>query len=365
MKPFVYNVTLKALDDWSQNNPTDLQKVCKYLKDICEIRMKSEGEKIKLSDKYSASVISGMPAKYKKPNGKGPFELWISEGDSAASGMENNRDKETQGIFPIRGKLSNAFTTATKKFFENEEISSLLKIFGYQSYNKKFDPDKFRPEKVVIATDADADGSHIECLVAMFFLRYLPFVIEQGKLYSANPPLYGIEVKGGHKFFTDNYEYVEYVQSLFCKNNTIHNIKNKPMTKKAIVKILYDNIDYIKYIDHVSRIFSIDPKLLEFILYNVDSISNFNKFKKLIEKEYEFTKVRMENNIIIIRGLVGSKYQTVFCNQQLLDYSKPILYLINRSDNYYIINNRKSTLYDLLTMFNEYSPNITRYKGLG
>ena len=352
MKPFAYNVTLKALNDWSQNNPSDFQKICKYIKDICEIRVKSEGEKIKLSDKYNASVITGMPAKFKKANAKGPFELLICEGDSAASGMENNRNKDIQGIFPIRGKLINAFTTPMKRFFENEEISSLLKICGYQTYSKNLDPDKFKPEKVIIATDADADGSHIECLVAMFFLRYLPFVIEQGKLYAANPPLYGMETKNGHRFFANNYEYVEYVQTLFCKNNIIHNQKNKPMTKKEIVKVLYDNIDYVKMVNHISRIFSVDPKLLEFVLYNYNIINKFNKFKKTVEKEYKFVTVSQINGVAIIRGLVGSNYQTLFCNDQLLEYSKEIIKLIDKSDNYYIINRNKASIYDLLYMFN-------------
>ena len=103
MKGFIYDVTLKALENWAQSNPNELQKICKYLKEVCEIRMKSDNEKIKMSDKYTASVVSGMPAKYKKPNGKGPFELWIVEGDSCASAMENNRDKASQAIFPIRG----------------------------------------------------------------------------------------------------------------------------------------------------------------------------------------------------------------------------------------------------------------------
>lgn len=103
MKPYIYGVTLRALDGWAKNNPNELQKICKYLKEVCEIRMKSDNEKIKMSDKYTTSVVTGMPAKYKKPNGKGPFELWICEGDSAASGMENNRDKSCQAIFPIRG----------------------------------------------------------------------------------------------------------------------------------------------------------------------------------------------------------------------------------------------------------------------
>ena len=95
--------------------------------------------------------------------------------------MENNRDKQTQAIFPIKGKIINSFTTPTKKYFENEEVASLFKIFGYDKYSKNFDPAKFKPEKVIIATDADPDGSHITCLLFGLFLRYLPFVIEQGR----------------------------------------------------------------------------------------------------------------------------------------------------------------------------------------
>ena len=104
MKPFIYAETLKALEQWASTNPADLQKISKYLKEVCEIRSKSDNEKVKMSDKYTDSVVTGMPAKYKKPNGKGPFELWIVEGDSCASAMENNRDKQTQAIFPIKGK---------------------------------------------------------------------------------------------------------------------------------------------------------------------------------------------------------------------------------------------------------------------
>jgi DNA gyrase/topoisomerase IV subunit B len=180
MKPFTYQVTIKALNEWAKNNPAELQKVSKYLKEVCEIRMKTDNEKVKMSDKYTSSVITGMPAKYKKPNGKGPFEFWIVEGDSCASAMENNRDKSCQAVFPIRGKLINAFTTATKRYFDNEEVASIFRICGYNGYQKKFDPNQFKPSKVVIAADGDADGSHIQCLVFGLFLRYLPFVIEQG-----------------------------------------------------------------------------------------------------------------------------------------------------------------------------------------
>ena len=366
IKPFITNATLKALDQWATTNPADLQKVSKYLKEVCEIRSKSDNEKIKMSDKYTSSVVTGLPAKYIKPNSNKNFELWITEGDSASSGMENNRDKSCQGLMPIKGKIINAFTTPTKRYFENEEVAGIFKILGYNGYSKKFDPDKFKPEKVVIATDSDADGKHIECLLFGMFLRYLPFVIEQGKLYAANPPLYGINLGGGKmKFFADNVDYIEYVQSIFCKENTIANANTKkPYTKKEITKILHNNMDYIKYINHVSGTYAIDPYLLEFLLYNRNL--SFSKFKQAVEKAYKFVKVTNENGTIMIRGLVGSAYQTIFFNKRLLDDCAAIIDIINRSEDYFIINGKLSTIYELMILFNSFEPkNLTRYKGLG
>lgn len=364
MKQFSNTITSEAIDEWTKKAPGDLQKLSKYLKEVCEIRSKTDNEKIKMSDKYTASVVSGLPAKYKKPNGRGPFEVIITEGDSACSGMENNRDKSCQGLFPIRGKILNAATTPTAKFFENEEVAGMFKIFGYSGYSKKFDPDKFKPEKVIIATDADADGKHIQSLLLMMFLRYLPFVLEKGSLYIANPPLYGIQVgKGKMKFFADNIEYVEYVQNVFCKENIICNASGKELSKKDITKILYNNMDYLKLITHISNTYAVDPYLLELLLYNKNLA--FKKFKDTVEKAYPFTKVTNENGTTMIHGLVGSLYQTVFFNDRLLSQCKAICDLIDRSDKYYIVNGNKTTLYGLMVKFNEFEPNITRYKGLG
>jgi DNA gyrase/topoisomerase IV subunit B len=279
--------------------------------------------------------------------------------------MENNRDKQTQAIFPIKGKIINAFTTPTKKYFENDEVSSLFQIFGYREYTKKFDPAKFKPSKVIIATDADPDGSHITCLLFGMFLRYLPEVILSGKLYTANPPLYGIPAgKGKMKFFANNKDYVEYVQDIFCKENEICNSKGKKYNKKEITKLLYDNMDYLKFIDHICGIYAIDPELLEFILKNREL--PFKKFKAAVEKQFRFVKVEVQNNTTMIYGLVNSKYQTVFFNKRLIDHCAPIIDLLSKAEEYYVVNGKKCTLYDLMMAFSEFEPkNITRYKGLG
>lgn len=189
--------------------------------------------------------------------------------------------------------------------------------------------------------------------------------MKTSKLFTANPPLYGVKLQGNKmKFFADNIEYIEYMQTVFCRDNKIADIHKKEFSKKEITKILYNNIDYLKFINHVSNIYAINCKLLEFILYNKDL--SFDKFKKAIEKEYKFLKVTKENGTVMIRGLVDSAYQTVFFNQRLLNDCKNIIYLIDRSDSYYYINGKKSSLYDMMVLFNSYEPkNLTRYKGLG
>ena len=363
MKPFVKEVTEKALAQWAQTSPLDLQKVSKYLKDVCEVRSKMDNAKVEISKKYNTSAITDLPAKYIRPNTRNkPFELWIVEGDSCASALENNRDKACQGVFPIKGKMLNPYVTPTKRYFENDEVAGIFHICGYKNYAKKFDPEQFKPSKVVIATDADADGSHIQCLVFGLFLRYLPFVIEQGKLFVANPPLYGAMIGKSMKFFAGNKDYIEYVQNLFCKNNVVTNIKGKELTKKELTSILIRNMDYVKLIQHVSNTFAIDPYFLEFLLMNRKL--DYKKFKTAVEKAYRFTKVEQENGITVIRGLVGSKYQTVFFDNRILDMCGEICNLIDRSEDYYRLNGEQISLYGLMITFNKFEPsNLTRYKG--
>lgn len=209
--------------------------------------------------------------------------------------------------------------------------------------------------------------AHIQCLVFGLFLRYLPFAIEQGKLYVANPPLYGASLgKNKMKFFADKIQYVEYVHSIFCKENTVLNAKNRPYSKQQLTKILYDNMDYVKIMNHVCSTYAIDPGLLEFILYNKNLGIETPKFKSVVEKQFKFVKVTKENNVIIIRGLVGSKYQTVFCNQRMFTDCIKLIELINNSDKYYNVNGSETTLLGLMNLFVEFEPkNLTRYKGLG
>ena len=268
-------------------------------------------------------------------------------------------------IMPIRGKISNAFTTPPKKYFENEEVAGLFKIFGYNGYQKKFDPDKFKPKRVIIMTDADADGAHIRDLLFGMFLVYLPFVIEQGKLFFVEPPLYGLTEGKKITFFNSQYEYVKFIQDRFCKKYQVCNINTKkPYSNRDLTNLLVKNNYYKESIDKISFRYAIHPNLLEFILFNMNN--DFKKFKKIIESNNRFLKVTQENGTTIIRGLYESEVHTIFVNDRLLNDSKDALNFIKRSEEYYIINGEKKSLYDLMSLFESFTPNnISRYKGLG
>lgn len=375
---FCRSLVTSAMDNWLKTNQSDVKKLCDFFKDAAEVRLNSEKEKVKLSTKYNTSKLTGMPAKFvKAENPKKNGELIIVEGDSAMGPLENNRDSDLQGLFPIRGKVPNAFKTSKEKFLSNEEIAAMITIFGC-GYGKNCDITKLRWKKIIIGTDADPDGAHIRTLLVKFILLYCPQIIQGGFLYAAVPPLYGIQIgtmKDGNgkrkrmKYFTDMIDYVKYVQDLFIKNNDLKDSKNKKMSKSEITSILYKNMDYIKELRTVSDTFAIDPLLLEYILGNITiplETNNINKLKKIIIKKGRFLDVRKENKTIIIDGLYEDKYHRIFLNDKMISRCKNLLNHIGNSPMEFILNNNKVTLYELMYAFEQASPKgIKRYKGLG
>ena len=154
MEIFCKNTVSSAMDNWAKNNPNDLAKVAKFIKDIATIRERSDKEKVKIATNYDVSSFgSGLPIKYVRPTGKDHLELIICEGDSAKGPIVKCRDTKIHGIYPIRGKLISAFSNNYTKVFSNEEIQGIIKILFGCSYRKDLTVNDCKFEKIIFAAD--------------------------------------------------------------------------------------------------------------------------------------------------------------------------------------------------------------------
>jgi DNA gyrase subunit B len=148
---------------------------------------------------------AGMPGKLTDCSSRDPreAELFIVEGDSAGGPAIKARDPRTQAVLPIRGKILNVERARVDKMLKNNEIEGMVKAIG-AGFGDDFDLEKIRYHKVVIMADADVDGGHIRTLLITFFYRQMTPLVEAGRLYVAQPPLYSVEIAGTRQYIADD-----------------------------------------------------------------------------------------------------------------------------------------------------------------
>ena len=194
----VAKVTGDELTRYFDRNVSVLNKIMECVLKAAKIRKAEEKNKNILLSKSSFSFEGNGKLKScisKKPE---ECEIFIVEGDSAGGSASTGRDRQTQAILPIRGKILNIEKASIDKVLANAEIKTMIQAFGCgfsEGYGNDFDITKLRYHKIILATDADVDGSHIDTLLLTFFYRFMPELIYAGHIYLAQPPLYKAETK--------------------------------------------------------------------------------------------------------------------------------------------------------------------------
>ena len=201
------------------------------------------------------------------------------------------------------------------------------------------------------------------------FVMYFPFVIEAGKLYKAIPPLYSIKEGKKRRYFTEIFDYIKYNQKLFLDQFDFKDMKKNNISPKDATKFFMKNNDYVYYLEKLSNTYSVDPYLMEMILMHYLSNKKtikVDKLKKEIQSIYRFMSVETNNGIPIIKGTIDKSNLIIF-NETFLSYCSDVINILESNDSlFYLINNKKCSLYGVMKAYESViPPNRQRYKGLG